>query len=112
MMRPALISLCLLPGAALAFPCGFDTECYENEPCAGTTFAIEVDVEGKTISTDYGDLVIVAVKETGRLMTMFATGAGAEYMLSLTPAAARLSTHNNNGPEVISYLGRCEGAFG
>ena len=41
----------------------------------------------------------------------FATGAGAEYLLSLTPTAARLTAHNNSGPEVISYLGKCEGAF-
>lgn len=108
MMRPALISLVLAAPQAQAFGCRFDVECYEDTPCTQADFGIEVDIAGKAITTEFGDLVIVAVKETGRLTTMFATGAGAEYMLSLTPEAARLSSHANDGPQVISYLGRCE----
>lgn len=109
---PALIGLFCGEGAAHAFPCSFTTECYESEPCAASDFAFEVDVEAKRMITDYGDITIVAVKETGRLTTLFATGAGAEYMLSLTPQAARLSTHSNEGPAAITYLGQCTGAFG
>ena len=111
LLAPALCVAFGLSGPALAFPCTFTTECYEAEACTATTFAIEVDIGAKTVTTDYGDLTIVAVKETGRLTTLFATGAGAEYMASITPVAARLTAHNNQGPEVISYLGRCEGAF-
>ena len=110
-LAPTLLGLTLSASPAFAFPCQFTTECYEAEPCAETVFAIDADIEGKAISTDLGDLVIVAVKETGRLTTMFATGQGAEYLLSVTPQAARLSTHSNEGPQVITYLGTCEGAF-
>ncbi|MDQ2088598.1 hypothetical protein [Marimonas arenosa] len=106
-----LMVLALGAGPATAFPCAFSTECYEADACTGTSFAIEVDIDGKGISTDYGDLTVVAVKETGRLTTLFATGQGAEYLLSLTPQAARFTTHSNEGPLAITYLGTCEGAF-
>lgn len=112
-MRPALISLtlALTAGQAQAFGCGFDIECYENDACTRADFKIEVGIDAKTITTEFGDITIVAVKETGRLTTLFATGQDAEYMLSVTPVAARLTTHSNDGPQVISYLGQCEGAF-
>ena len=97
--------------SANAFECVFITECYEAEGCSGTTFNIEVDIHAEAVSTDFGDLQIVAVKETDVVTTLFATGDGAEYLLSLTPRAARFTAHNNSGPEVISYLGQCEGAY-
>ncbi|MDU8926909.1 hypothetical protein RXV86_05895 [Alisedimentitalea sp. MJ-SS2] len=112
--RAAVFGLIMGVGSAtqaLAFGCAFTTECYEAEGCNSTGFNIEVNIEDKAITTDYGDLQIVAVKEARNLTTMFATGAGAEYMLSLTPTGARFTTHNNSGPEVISYLGTCKGAF-
>ncbi len=104
-------AICLLPCFAQAFPCQFTTECYEAEACSATAFNIEVDIDAKVISTDFGDLTIVAIKEARNLTTGFATGAGAEYMISLTPTGARITTHNNSGPEAITYLGTCEGAF-
>jgi len=114
-LKSALRILTVLPAfyatQALAFPCEFTTECYEAEGCNGTAFNIEVDVAGKKLSTDFGDLVIVAIKELPRLTTLFATGEGAEYLLSATPEAARFTTHSNDGPQVISYLGKCEGTF-
>jgi hypothetical protein len=110
-MRRAAIILALGAGPAQAFPCVFDIECYENDACATADFNIDVGIDAKSISTEFGDIAIVAVRETGRLTTLFATGQGAEYMLSITPVAARLTTHSNDGPQVISYLGTCEGAF-
>ncbi len=109
----ALMAAAALPAMAApsAFKCNFTTECFEAENCSDTAFDIDVDVAGMTVTTGFGDLMIVAVRQNELLTTIFATGVGAEYLLSLTPDAARLSTHNNAGPEVISYLGRCEGAF-
>lgn len=104
----ATAALAALPGMAQGFECRFETECYEAEPCTESAFNIEVDIEGEKIVTDYGDLTIIAVKKLPTVTTLFATGMGAEYMLSATLAQARLSTHNNAGPEVLTYLGRCE----
>ncbi|MBU2982340.1 hypothetical protein KO498_11030 [Lentibacter algarum] len=99
------------PTTAEAFGCSFVTECFEAEACGETTFTAEVDIKGEKLETEFGDLSIVAVKERPALKTMFATGDGAEYLLSITPQGARLTTHANEGPLVISYLGSCEGAF-
>ena len=88
MMRGAFISACLMAGPVQGFPCQFTTECYEAEPCAEAVFELEVDVGGEVLVTSYGDLTIVAVKDLGGLVTLFATGQGAEYLLSVTPRAA------------------------
>ncbi len=98
-----------LPTAA--FECNFATECYENEACTDSTFTLEADIEAQEIATEFGELIIVAVKSEENLMTLFATGPGAEYLMSLTPDAARLTTHVNDGPQSITYLGQCTGAF-
>ena len=112
-MRHLALTALLLPTPLLAegFDCSFNTECFEAEACAEANFTASVDVESEKITTEFGDLTIVAVKQETRTMTLFATGAGAEYLLSVTPQAARLTTHANEGPMVISYLGTCEGAF-
>ena len=113
MMRvllPLAASLIAATPALANFTCAFTTECYEAENCQSTSFDLAVDLAAKSISTDFGDLTIVAVKETGALTTLFATGDGAEYLLSATQNAARLSSHANDGPLVITYLGRCDGA--
>lgn len=106
-----VISVAFIATQAQGYPCVFETECFEDESCISADFRVEVDIADQAIMTEFGDLVIVAVKETGRLTTMFATGEGSEYMLSLTPRGARMTSHANDGPQVISYLGRCEGAF-
>ncbi len=109
------LPLVALPRAAQAkeapFICRFTTECSEAEPCTTADFSLTVDLENSAIRTEYGDLTVVAVKREAGLKTLFATGAGAEYLLSLTPGAARLSTQNNKGPEMLGYLGGCTGAF-
>ena len=96
---------------AQAFPCRFTTECYEDVPCRAAQSEIDVRIEDKIIASEFGDLIIVAVKNERNLLTAFASGGGGEYLLSVTPTAARFTAQNNSGPEVISYLGRCEGAF-
>lgn len=106
-----LFALFLTASAAQAFPCDFTTECYEAEACTESTFALDVDVEAQAISTEFGEITIVAIREQDELISVFGSGTGAEYLLSITPEAARLSTHMNDGPEAIQYLGTCEGAF-
>ncbi|WP_322865860.1 hypothetical protein U5922_006430 [Aquicoccus sp. G2-2] len=94
--------------SAAAVTCTFTKECYEAEACDTSDFHLQVDLDDKKISTDYGDLTIVAVKEETKFTVMFATGKGAEYLLSYTPTAARMSSQINDGPQVVTYLGKCE----
>jgi hypothetical protein len=101
----------LMPQAALAFPCTFVTECFEDQPCAPSDFELVVQLEDQRLSTAFGDLTIVARKGEAALITLFATGQGGEYLMSITPEAARFSTHLNTGPRAVQYLGTCEGAF-
>ena len=112
-MRFAVLitALIVAAGQTAAFPCRFTTECYEDVPCRAAQSEIDVRIEDETIASDFGDLTIIAVKQERNLTTAFATGGGGEYLLSLTPTAARFTAHNNSGPEVISYMGQCEGAF-
>ena len=104
-------ALMLAGSAAQAFPCDFTTECQEAEACTESAFALDVDVEAQAMSTQSGEITIVAIREQDALISIFGSGAGAEYMLSVTPEAARLSTHMNDGPRAIQHLGTCEGAF-
>ncbi len=96
---------------AQAFPCTFASQCIESRACGASALEIDVDIDGKVIDTLNGLLTIVAVKQTGDLTTMFATGLGSEYLLSLTPDAARFTSHDNTGPVATTYLGQCREAF-
>ncbi|PIE12545.1 MAG: hypothetical protein CSA70_09535 [Rhodobacterales bacterium] len=109
-LAAALLTLAL-PAPALAFPCSFPTECYEAEACGDAGFAIDVNLAEKRVSTEFGDLTILTVTRTDSLITLFASGSGAAYLMSTTRDTARLSTHSNDGPQVITYLGHCNGAF-
>lgn len=112
MRRAVFITAALMAASqAQSYACVFDTECFEEDSCIRTDLRVRVDIPAQAITTEFDELVIVAVKETGRLTTVFATGEGAEYLLSLSPRAARFTSHANDGPQVISYLGRCEDAF-
>jgi hypothetical protein len=93
-------------GAAVT--CSFTKECYEAEPCDRTDFQLQIDLADEKVTTEYGDLTIVAVKEADEFSVLFATGSGAEYLLSYTPTAARMSKQINDGPQVVTYLGTCE----
>ncbi len=96
---------------ALAQTCTFITECYETEACQGTSFTLTADLDGAKIVTDFGDLTVVGVKRDAPLTTVFATGEGAEYLLSRAGDAARFTAHSNDGPTAITYIGTCEGEF-
>lgn len=112
MMRFAILFAALtLASPSSAFFCIFQTECYEEQACAPSAFELEVQLENQSVSTEAGDWIIVAKKSEPALITLFAAAKGTEYLLSITPEAARLSGHLNAGPQAIQYLGTCEGAF-
>ncbi len=96
---------------AIAQTCTFTTECYETEACQDTSFALTADLDGAKLVTDFGDLTVVGVKREAPLTTVFATGAGAEYLLSRNGDTARFTAHSNDGPTAITYIGTCEGEF-
>ncbi len=106
MLLPFFVALCA--GSATAMTCDFTTECYETDGCSETSFTMDVDIPLQTVTTDFGDLDVVAVKSSAGTFVMFATGDGAEYMLTTNDDGARFTTHLTDGPAVISYLGSCE----
>ena len=111
-MRFAIFLAALtLASPSAAFVCIFQTECYEEQACSPSAFELEVQLENQSVSTEEGDWIIVAKKSEPALITLFAAAKGTEYLLSITPEAARLSGHLNAGPQAIQYLGTCEGAF-
>ncbi|MDE9449048.1 hypothetical protein J3R80_01015 [Aliiroseovarius sp. Z3] len=105
----AASSLIALP--AFAQTCTFTMECYETEACQDTAFSLTAELDDSKLVTDFGDLTIVGVKSDAPLITVFATGQGAEYLLSRTGDTARFTAHSNEGPTSITYLGTCEGEF-
>ncbi|NDW52210.1 hypothetical protein [Aliiroseovarius sp. PrR006] len=111
-MRFALtLTLALSPAPLLAQDCSFVTECYEDQACQDTDFSLTADLTSERLITGFGDLTIVAAKQAGALTTLFATGDGAEYLLSRNGDAARFTAHSNVGPAAITYLGTCKGEF-
>ncbi|WP_424939947.1 hypothetical protein [Aliiroseovarius sp. S253] len=106
-----VLALVLSPLPAYAQDCSFTTECYEAEACQDTSFSVIADLTGERLITDFGDLTIVAAKQAGNLTTLFATGDGAEYLLSRNGDTARFTAHANEGPAAITYLGTCKGEF-
>lgn len=98
----------LIAQPAFGFVCEFKTECYESEACTDTTFSIDVDIPLQTVTSDFGDLEVIAIKKDATALVMFATGEGAEYMLTTTKGGARFAAHTTDGPQSISYLGSCE----
>ncbi|MCK0143681.1 hypothetical protein [Aliiroseovarius sp. F20344] len=104
-----ILSTLSLP--AFAQECLFETECYEADACQETAFSLTADLDGERLITDFGDLTIVAAKQSGALTTIFSTGDGAEYLLSRNGDTARFTAHANDGPTVITYLGTCKGEF-
>ncbi|MCK8463583.1 hypothetical protein MUY35_06935 [Aliiroseovarius sp. S1339] len=105
----AVVSLAALP--AVAQDCTFTTECYESEPCQDTSFSLTTMLDDAKLVTDFGDLIVIGVKSEGRVTTVFATGEGAEYLLSRNGDVARFTAHSNDGPTSITYMGTCEGEF-
>ncbi|MCK0138705.1 hypothetical protein [Aliiroseovarius sp. F47248L] len=107
----AAAATCFVALPALAQTCTFTAECYEAETCQDTSFALTAELDDAKLITDFGDLTVVGVKRVAPLTTVFATGEGAEYLLSRNGDTARFTAHSNDGPTAITYLGTCEGEF-
>lgn len=110
-MRMALPLMAATALPAHAQDCTFTTECYEAEACQDASFALTADLANDTLVTEFGDLSVIAVKNRDAITTLFATGEGAEYLLSRNGDTARFTAHSNDGPAAITYLGTCKGEF-
>ncbi len=113
-MRLVVFSIAMMTvftPAAQAAMCRFDTECFEAEACADSSFAAEMDIAAQTIETDFGTLAIADTRAEPGLVSVIASGDGARYMLTITKDGARMTAHLHDGPLVVSYLGQCEGIF-
>lgn len=100
----------LLPGAALAtdYSCKFNTECYEDEACGTSSFAVEVRGTEEKLATDFGTFPILAIRNESDMLTVFVTSDSAVYLLTANDTAARFTAHISDGPQAINYLGTCE----
>ncbi|WP_407493276.1 hypothetical protein [Pseudooceanicola sp. MF1-13] len=100
----------LMPSLTLAtdYSCNFNTECYEDEACATSNFAVEVRGDEEKIATDFGTFPILAIRDEEDRLTVFVTSDGAVYLLSASGSEARFTAHITDGPQAINYLGTCE----
>ena len=102
------LTISLSASASYALTCNFETECVESENCAEGAFTLDIDFTLHEVSTDFGDLDVVAISRSPSLLTMPANGEGANYFLTKTDGGARLSVHMEDGPMMINYLGTCQ----
>ena len=97
--------------------CVFETECFEADVCAESTFRFDFEKGGgagaNTVNsgvqavTEFGDLGGYFLKQDGDVDTIAFEGPGAFYFLTVAGRDARLSVHME-GPLVVTYLGACE----
>lgn len=106
----AIVVVLAAPTALLAtdYSCNFNTECYESESCAESSFTVEVRNGEDKFVTDFGTFPILAKREDPEILTVFVHTEGAVYLLSSGARAARLTVHITDGPQSLTYLGQCE----
>ncbi|MBM2576745.1 hypothetical protein JQC91_10560 [Jannaschia sp. Os4] len=100
-MRITLLLACLA-APATAQTCLFPTECFDTEACVEGGW--EVTLEGDVLSTDFGDLAVIA-RPTESDGTVVAEGTGMVVMLTPDPDAARASVHMDG--TMVNYAGTC-----
>ncbi|WP_425100504.1 hypothetical protein [Tropicibacter sp. S64] len=105
--------------ADVALNCAFATECYEDEGCQDSGFGFLLDGHGggldeatlmmeAMISSEAGDVFLMGARDAGAYV-LSGGGFDARHMLTIgAEGAARYTVHYAEGPQVISYLGRCE----
>ena len=102
--------------AHAASECAFATECYETEPCTGTSFGLTFRAgtggpDELELVTD-AETIGVAVGGNGKvayLAGMSASGGGFHVLTVMAGTGeARYTAHIGDGPQVVTYLGRCE----
>ena len=101
-MRIALLLACLA-APATAQTCLFPTECFDTEGCVEGGW--EVTLENDVLSTDFGDLAVIARPAEGEGATVVAEGMGMVVMLTPDEDAARASVHMDG--TMVNYAGTC-----
>ncbi|MEM8958245.1 MAG: hypothetical protein AAGC86_10565 [Pseudomonadota bacterium] len=119
-MRNTLIlltTLCLFSTSAKAqwvtVQCLFETECYEAEGCDGAGLSLELsagDAPGEVVMRSPGETVVgrTSGSDATSLIWSAETESAAHLLSWGADGTARYSVHLVHGPEVVSYLGRCE----
>lgn len=105
-MRLAIMAACVAAPAA-AQECRFDVECFDTEACVSSEGLAEgvggwtVTLDGDVLSTDFGDLSVVA--RPGEAVV--AEGEGMVVLLTPDAEGARASVHMDGA--MVSYAGAC-----
>lgn len=113
-MRGALIVMAALwAGPVLAGVCRFDLECFEDEPCAGTSLSFEVTQNPEKpaqmqMVTDAETLQGVGFRREGPRHVVFFGDTAAHLLTIYANGTARYSAHME-GVLAITYHGTCEG---
>jgi len=108
----SVLALMLTPVSALALECTFTTECFESETCTDSAFNVTIEEkEGATLLVSDTETIPVSVggSDTVRVY-VGVTGSAFHLMSRSADGVARYSTHLYDGPMMVNYLGRCEGA--
>jgi hypothetical protein len=108
------IFLCLTQAVQAASLCRFTVACLEDEPCAETSFTMQL--RGGTGGPNEIELVTdaetigVAVGGNGRVAHLAGMTDSGFHILTVTreTGAARYTNHVDAGPLTVSYIGSCE----
>ena len=103
----------------IALSCTFETECFESESCAASTYMFELNgraggltdtemVVQTELVSEIGDTRLIGAR-SGEAMSLAGGTFEARHLLTLAAdGAARYTLHYAEGPMVISYLGECK----
>ena len=108
-MRTVFLAVGLACGALPAWSetCTFTLECFENEACLETAFAMDVTADSLVT-----DAETIAVSSDGSPVSGAVVGftTSAVHVLTRTESGeARYSTHHLEGPFMVNYIRTCEG---
>lgn len=93
--------------------CVFETECYEAEGCDSAGLSLELsagEAPGEVVMQSPGETVVgqTGGSDVTSLIWSAETESAAHLLSWGADGTARYSVHLVHGPEVVSYLGRCE----
>lgn len=98
---------CLAAGPALAqMSCFFERECFDGDTCVPTSYVMEVNAgEPAQLVIEHAELDVEAEKDG----TWLARGFGMSVLMSVGEDGGARASFHLPGPQVVVYLGRCEG---
>ncbi|WP_143104110.1 hypothetical protein [Poseidonocella sedimentorum] len=109
----ALLFVLPQAGNADAFSCRFETECFESEACAETSFELSLSTEitgDAELVTDAETVGGIASRAPETTLFFNGNNENGSHLLTISHGAARYSVQYYAGPMVITYLGACEEA--